>query len=65
MNRLSFTLNRWLVDPHVWSVDDCIIAPLNWVSAVKGDGLDLAADLRHTYDDFGSAQRAHQFLTDP
>lgn len=65
MTRLNFTLQRWLAEPYQWGERDCCLALLDWVSGVKGAGLDLAADLRFTYDDFGSAQRAHQFFTDP
>ncbi|WP_371398916.1 hypothetical protein [Marinovum algicola] len=65
MNLLSLTLQRWTARPHVWGQDDCILAPLDWVSAVKGDGVDLAADLRLTYEDFASAQKAYRFFTDP
>ncbi|WP_323764599.1 DUF6950 family protein [Marinovum sp.] len=64
MNLLSLTLQRWAARPHVWGQDDCILAPLDWVSAVLG-GPDLAADLRLTYEDFTSAQKAYRFFTDP
>lgn len=65
MDQLTYTMQRWVAQPHVWGVSDCIIAPLDWVSAVCGGGLDLAADLRLTYDDFTSAQRTYRFFTDP
>lgn len=65
MDRLSYRMQRWVAAPHDWGVDDCVIAPLDWVSEVRGGGLDLAEDLRFTYDDFASAQRVHRFFTDP
>lgn len=65
MDRLTYRIQTWVATPYAWGLHDCILAPLDWVSEVRGGGLDLAGDLRMTYDDFTSAQRVHRFFTDP
>lgn len=64
MDVLFAYLNReWMTSPAVWGVSDCCISVLDWVSFRRGG--DWAAELRYSYDDFGSAQRAWGFFIQP
>lgn len=63
MTPLQLHINGWLTQPARWGVADCCLSSLDWVGQVRG--LDLTEDLRLTYDDAASAQRATRFFTRP
>lgn len=63
MTPLYHEINRWMAAPFGWGEMDCVLACADWVRRVTGH--DPAEDLRLTYDDAGSCQRATGFLRDP
>ena len=63
MSPLYGELHRWMAQPFQWGQTDCCLVLADWVERVAG--VDVAADLRQTYDDAGSCQRVTGFLRDP
>lgn len=63
MTPLYLELNRWMALPFEWGVSDCILCPADWVASQVG--VDPAEDVRMTYHDPGSCQRATRFFTEP
>ena len=56
-------LHRYAGRPFIWGECDCCLMIADWFLHLHGR--DPAAHLRWTYDDPGSCQRAHGWLTDP
>ncbi|MEC9434501.1 MAG: hypothetical protein VYD87_16475 [Pseudomonadota bacterium] len=63
MTPLYQELHRWAATPFAWGEADCILVVADWIARVHG--IDLAADLRGSYDDAASCQRATGFLREP
>ena len=63
MDRLSAFMGLLIHRPFVWGFRDCVTVPADWVLSCTGK--DPAADLRLTYDDAASCQRATRFFSDP
>lgn len=63
MTPLQLVAHEWIGSETVWGQNDCGLATLDWVGRILDE--DFSADLRFTYDDFGSAQKTTRCFTHP
>lgn len=64
MSPLYVALHHWAAVPFAWGETDCMLVLADWIMKVKACP-DPAADVRYTYHDAMTCQRAVRWFTEP